>query len=183
MKPTQFVTNGRTLNFAGPSRTPGGLLYVDHAVGMLIELFVAVITRTGYHFSTARIEANPDLGTVKIEAAAFAGRPALIGGTYLIGPLTFDPRPRAQFAYPLNGAVRPGGTQSRIPQVRRETGTFVDVSDRGWGRLRSDNGNTLFAHASSLEHGAQLVVGLRVTFETHQSPKGAVARAIRPAAN
>lgn len=173
----QLNYHARTLNFAGPSRTPGGLLYIDHAQGTLIELFQAVIVRTGMHFSLARVEANPNLGTVRIDAPAFGGQPPAVGARFLIGPLQFTPRPQASFAYPLNGSF-----SGRPTAARREYGTVCEVS-QGYGFIRSDAGQKVFAHAGQFERGAQLLVGMRVSFDLHHNAKGPTAQSVRPATN
>jgi len=178
--PKQLKFQSRAINFAGNSRTPGGLLFVDHAQGQLIELFEAVIVRSGQHFSLARVEANPDLDTVRIEAAAFGGHPPLVGSRLLCGPLQFTPRPQATFVYPLNGT---SGNGARAAAPKRERGVICDVAASGYGFIRTDAGTKVFVHMSQLEYGAQLLLGMRVSFERQISPKGPAAHFVRPAAN
>lgn len=177
-KPNKLTHQGRTLNFAGPSRTPGGALYVNHAEGTLVELYLARITRTGLHFSLAQIDANPHLGPVRISAPAFAGRPVIIGTHYLVGPLQFTPRPQASLAFPLNDCATLNTKDSR----RRELGTVTEVRE-GYGFIKTDRGQRVFVHGSQLERGAQLLVGMRVSLEVHNTAKGTAAQFVRPSAS
>lgn len=176
MKMIQF--NNQTYFRVGHGQTPGSVIYHCGATSAMLEMFEAVVTMSGPHYSWVAVQGNRDLASVRVSQQTV--QPS-IGDQVIIGPLRYSGDTiKAETLHPLpkGGA----GPQAPIPAPKPqpapkptfEVGEIHSVGKTGtYGFVVTENRESIFMPGSALS-GVALVQGARVRFKRGRNDKGPI---------
>lgn len=179
--PRTLPYQGRTINYTGPGRTAGSLIYLDATTSTVLELYFAQVERTGEIYFLARV-ANNSLGTVRVDHAVLNGVGRVnVGDLLIVGCLQYLPEgPRATAVWrapvvsvaPMAVPVAPV-----VPQFGRQFGVITWVDPLGkYGWITNEcTSRQVFIHHTQLRRGAQLLQSFRVSYVEGTNPRGPAA--------
>ena len=172
--PKKLVMNGRLLLFTGKGKAPGAFVFTDTARGQVVELYQGEVLSQTAARSFIKITGNQVLQ--RLEAPRENHR---IGDTVLAGPVVWSAAgPRALNTWTLEQAFfhKPARPQLTV-------GTFTEFkTDRGFGRLLTMGGESIFVHFSAFKAGVVPVVGVQYSFSKCRGAKGIMAQDVTVAA-
>jgi hypothetical protein len=158
--------SGRYFRLAGKGKAPASWVYTDVGSGLTIELFSVKIVFIDGNRAFAAAESNQALGNIRIESGDFR-----VGDHALVGPLTWrSGHCHAEMAWRI-------GYQGNVGYV---DGTLVEWhNDRGFGRLLTGNGESIFVHVTAFNTGIVPSVGIRYAFQKEGYGTRLTARDVR----
>ncbi|MBK8091756.1 MAG: hypothetical protein IPK32_07170 [Verrucomicrobiaceae bacterium] len=181
---TTLQYKNETYITAGKGPCAGAQCYFNARTSEVLTVYQAICINTGPAFSLLCVPGNPALQSVFISRAVLSG--LRLEDKLLVLPDLTDPaRPRAVAAWLATPSHLPKTTFPKpvlankprpMPKPQRLKGVICFVAKTGtFGRILSDQQESLFVAGSELAPGMALRLGTRVSFTRVLNPQGPAA--------